>query len=122
MSGWLVARNRPPFGAYASPGPSGKSDVAGASVRFDLTDVTSKDGSADGCAISAEDSSPVKTTFDMWRRIEPLSVHLTPGPANCSARDDWRRICTFGSTLRDARQHQRLFHAFDGELDRVTDV
>src|SRR5882724_7702065 len=63
MSGWLVARNRPPFAAYASPGPSGNSVVAGASVRFDLTDATSKEGSAGDCANSTEESSPGKTTL-----------------------------------------------------------
>src|SRR6266853_1110985 len=81
MSGWLVARNRPPFAAYASPGPSGNSVVAGASVRFDLTDATSKEGSAGDCANSTEESSPgkttLKTTLKTGRRIDwPFGMRL----------------------------------------------
>src|SRR6267154_1020964 len=87
MSGWLVARNRPPFAAYASPGPSGKSVVAGASVRFDLTDATSKEGFSAGCANSTEESSPKKTTFKTRCRMGTL----TPTPGNCSALSPTRR-------------------------------
>src|SRR4051812_1158057 len=84
MSGWLVARNRPPFAAYASPGPSGKSVVAGASVRFVLTDATSNEGSAGGCANSTDESSPGKRTLNTWCRMDCSSSPLTPTPGNCS--------------------------------------
>src|SRR5436189_1991119 len=84
MSGWLVARNKPPFAAYASPGPSGNSVVAGASVRFVLTDATSNEGSAGGCANTAEESSPRKRTLNAWCRMDWSSSPLTPTPVNCS--------------------------------------
>src|SRR5690348_15776858 len=83
MRGWLMARNRPPFAAYASPGPSGNSVVAGASVLFDLTDATSKETSAGRCANSTGEKSPTKTTLD--NHTARRTQLLTPAPRNCSA-------------------------------------
>src|SRR5688572_2382335 len=57
MSGWLVARNRPPFTPYASPGPSGNSVVAEPVVRLDLTEAASNERSAGVCASTAEENS-----------------------------------------------------------------
>src|SRR6185436_22572 len=87
MSGWLVARNRPPLAAYASPGPSGKSVVAGSWVRLDLTDATSNEGSAGGCADSTDDASPRRTTRTTMRPI----VALTTVPGNCSPHLPYNR-------------------------------
>jgi len=67
MSGWLVARNRPPLAAYAAPGPRGNSVVAGASVRLDLIDATSKEGSAGACA-----------SGKLFRAMSTRAATLTP--------------------------------------------